>query len=53
MSTWRAPRALASRSRFSLSAGDLAAGTSEFEVIPAPASAVLGLTALVGLRRRR
>ncbi|MFI4892589.1 MAG: hypothetical protein ACIAQ0_04010 [Phycisphaerales bacterium JB058] len=39
--------------RFSLSAGDLAAGTSEFEVIPAPASAVLGLTALVGLRRRR
>ncbi|MCA9273412.1 MAG: hypothetical protein KDA31_10230 [Phycisphaerales bacterium] len=39
--------------RFSLSAGDLAAGTSEFEVIPAPASVVLGLTALAGLRRRR
>lgn len=38
---------------FTLSAGDLAAGTSEFEVIPAPASAVLGLVALTGLRRRR
>ncbi len=39
--------------QFTLSAGDLASGTSEFEVIPAPASVVLGLTALVGLRRRR
>lgn len=38
---------------FTLSAGDLASGTSEFEVIPAPASAVLGLAALAGLRRRR
>ncbi|PHQ80437.1 MAG: hypothetical protein COB69_06005 [Phycisphaera sp.] len=38
---------------FTLSAGDLAAGTSNFEVIPAPASAVLGLVALAGLRRRR
>ena len=39
--------------QFTLSAGDLASGTSEFEVIPAPASVALGLTALVGLRRRR
>jgi hypothetical protein len=38
---------------FTLSAGDLASGTSEFEIIPAPASAVLGLVALTGLRRRR
>ncbi|HED53142.1 MAG TPA: hypothetical protein ENJ00_02950 [Phycisphaerales bacterium] len=38
---------------FTLSAGDLASGTSEFEVIPAPASTVLGLIALAGLRRRR
>lgn len=39
--------------RFSLSAGDLASGTSEFEVIPSPATGVLGLVALAGLRRRR
>lgn len=39
--------------RFTLSAGDVASGTSEFEVIPAPASAVLGLVGLAGLRRRR
>jgi len=38
---------------FTLSAGDLAAGTSNFEVIPAPASVALGLVALTGLRRRR
>jgi len=38
---------------FTLSAGDLASGTSNFEVIPAPASTVLGLIALAGLRRRR
>ncbi|GAB5496180.1 MAG: hypothetical protein Phyf2KO_12600 [Phycisphaerales bacterium] len=38
---------------FTLSAGDVASGTSSFEVIPAPASAVLGLAALAGLRRRR
>lgn len=38
---------------FTLSAGDLASGTSEFEVIPAPASMVLGLAAMAGLRRRR
>lgn len=40
--------------RFTLSAGDLAAGTSEFEVIPAPASAALmGLGTLAAMRRRR
>jgi len=40
--------------RFTLSAGDLASGTSEFEVIPAPASAtLLGLGALAAMRRRR
>jgi len=38
---------------FTLSAGDIAAGTSEFEIIPAPATAVLGLAGLAGLRRRR
>ncbi len=38
---------------FTLSAGDLASGTSEFEVIPAPASMALGVIALAGLRRRR
>lgn len=39
--------------KFSLTAGDIASGTSEFTVIPAPASAALGLVALAGLRRRR
>lgn len=40
--------------RFSLSAGDLASGTSAFEVVPAPASAaLLGLGIIAAGRRRR
>lgn len=43
-----------SQFRFTLSAGDRAAGTSYFEIIPAPgASALLALGGLLAARRRR
>lgn len=45
---------ISSQFRFTLSAGDRAAGTSVFEVIPAPgAAALLGLGGLLAARRRR
>jgi hypothetical protein len=45
---------ISSRFSFTLSANDLASGTSVFRVVPAPASlSLLGLGGLLGARRRR